>query len=627
MNRLLRILVPCLFLFLVMGSTLTQQAAAQNTYWTGGAGTLDYENPLNWGGAFPTDPKDPCLHQDVVLLKNDVTTPVCDNLNIGANDASSNPGRSYFYQSTGTLETDWTTVGALGGTASTVSNVGVLYQSGGTHKYGGQTFCLGRYQGSYGYTNLSGGAMENGRVEIGRESNEATGVFYQSGGVITDVGSGGFYFQVGRDGTGVYNLTGGQSIRGVDNDSYFRVAVNAGSWGNTNVSGTGELVVVDEIGISLYAGTVGYLTLGTGGTIATSQIVTVYDEGEPYFSFHGGTLKPLEDSTDFIDLSGAGAGGTYVGAEGGIIDTNGFNIEIQEALKKLEGSGVGSITIDTAGAGYAGAPVVKISTDGDGRGASAMAYVNSSVDPLTGAVSDGSVVSIVVTNPGEGYEGETVTVTLESGGYTTQATATATLAANGPDGGITKKGLGTLTLSATNTYTGLTDVQAGTLALTGSVAGDVAVAADAVLMGAGSIAGNLAAAGSSMVAPGMSIGTLHVEGAGLADLNGTLKIEYNGDTEEIDVLDVAGVLDIDGAIVDFDDLGEGASLDEPAYVFATYGTLAGSGAFAGVLDLPTGYVIDYAYGGNSIALVVPEPSLTALLLAGLGLLAIRRFGR
>lgn len=61
------------------------------------------------------------------------------------------------------------------------------------------------------------------------------------------------------------------------------------------------------------------------------------------------------------------------------------------------------------------------------------------------------------------------------------------------------------------------------------------------------------------------------------------------------------------------------TLDDTAYVFATYGSL--SRTLATVSNLPTGHALDYDYlGGNTIALVaipVPEPA-TCTLAIGAG---------
>jgi hypothetical protein len=112
--------------------------------------------------------------------------------------------------------------------------------------------------------------------------------------------------------------------------------------------------------------------------------------------------------------------------------------------------------------------------------------------------------------------------------------------------------------------------------------------------------------------------------SGPTTLNGTLKVDVNdADAGVVDLLNnSAGVLDISSATstVDFDVVGTPSAT---AYVFASYGSLLGS-AFGNVLDLPSGYSIDYNYQGNKqIALVagtVPEPTSLALLaLAGCAL--------
>lgn len=184
-------------------------------------------------------------------------------------------------------------------------------------------------------------------------------------------------------------------------------------------------------------------------------------------------------------------------------------------------------------------------------------------------------------------------------------------------GSLTKTGGGTMTLSGINNdYTGTTTVSQGTLLVTGTHTGGglYSVADGASLGGDGTIGASLATAPGSFVRPGTSIGTLTILGD--ATLGGTLVIEIDpADDGSADRLVVGDLLDITTATVDFDVL---AALDDSAYVFASYGQLAGS-AFAEVLDLPAGYRIDYNYlSENQIALVqdlgadIPEPA-TALL--------------
>jgi fibronectin-binding autotransporter adhesin len=198
---------------------------------------------------------------------------------------------------------------------------------------------------------------------------------------------------------------------------------------------------------------------------------------------------------------------------------------------------------------------------------------------------------------------------------------------------VVQRGAGTTILSASSSYSGSTIISAGTLALSAasnpiaasgtidvaaasvldvsSVTGGFTLASGQTLSGAGTVAGSATAAAGSTVSPaGAALGTLSF-GSSL-NLLGTLAIDVSGSTT--DRAAVSGPLTLDPAsIVSFT---VGSSLTEPAYVFATYGSL--SGTFGTVTSLPTGYSLDYNYlGGNQLALVaVPEPGTLALAAAG-----------
>ncbi len=191
---------------------------------------------------------------------------------------------------------------------------------------------------------------------------------------------------------------------------------------------------------------------------------------------------------------------------------------------------------------------------------------------------------------------------------------------------LTKTGTGVLSLAGGGGTNISYQVNEGTLSVNATMpaSGNVTVASGATLAGTGTVGGTGTVQTGGFVAPGGSLGSLTV--ASLT-LNGTLLAEFDGaGAGTIDLLNVTGALTLAGATVDFQALGSPA--DDAAYVFASYGTLAGT--FASVANLPAGYAIDYAYNNgasaNNIALVaVPEPAALAMAsLALAGLLARRR---
>jgi autotransporter-associated beta strand protein len=139
---------------------------------------------------------------------------------------------------------------------------------------------------------------------------------------------------------------------------------------------------------------------------------------------------------------------------------------------------------------------------------------------------------------------------------------------------LVKDGPGTQILSGTKSYTGSTTVRAGTL----------------------DFGANNAVTSSVIVLEG---GTLKVDGAAYAMRAGqTNRWVLNPAGAGTTGLLKAGSLDITAGIVDFAALGP---LGSQTFILAEYTNLTGA-AFATVLNLPGGCVIDYTYQGNKIAL-------------------------
>jgi autotransporter-associated beta strand protein len=346
----------------------------------------------------------------------------------------------------------------LFGTVSGAS--GAAYQTAGTVTTtvaGGGSVSLGLVQGGYGYYRISGGSLTTEEIAIGTwgtafgQNTGGSGYMEITGGTVTNNG----WLVMNRsEGAlapaqqSVLNVSGGSlTYRGGG-----LVANWAGS-GNIqttqiNVSGTGSIATLSgsPINLSWNGNAANTATLNlNGGTVTPSNITG----GRGFVNFNGTTVKPFANNANFLTVNTA-----TVYSGGAIIDTDGKDITITQALLAPTGDGVSAAGLAiTGGSGYIAPPFVEIS-GGGGTGATAIA-----------TVSGGAVTGIIITNPGTGYT-SVPTFTLNGGGGTgaSVAAGTATTVPNS-SGGLTKNGAGTLTLSALNGYTGNTTVNGGVLAI------------------------------------------------------------------------------------------------------------------------------------------------------------------
>ena len=272
---------------------------------------------------------------------------------------------------------------------------------------------------------------------------------------------------------------------------------------------------------------------------------------------------------------------------GAVVNYSGGTVIEGGVFRISSDSKLGQIGSLTGTAGSAGSPLAPIS-----------AFPNNVI--LNGGALQATTTANFVLNskrgiglgPTEGSTGGTGTITVDPGVTVTYGGVIASAGNTGTQTFV-KNGLGELTLTGSSTFTGVTQVAAGILSGTGSLASSVVVANGASLApGIGGI-GNFNVAGGVTLGGTLSIGVDTI-GSGVSDL-----------------FSVAGTLDLSAgtSAVDFSVLG---ALDDPAYVFASYGAL--NGTFGTVSNLPTGYTINYAYLGNFIALVpVPEPTTISTL--------------
>ena len=223
------------------------------------------------------------------------------------------------------------TVGESGGSGSYAGNIvngtGVVALA----KNGAGTQTLTGSNTYTGTTDVNGGILAIG----GGTTNTGTGVLLIHNATV-NINGGAFstnnWISIGQAGTetGVMNVSSGSVSAGGD----FNVGDVGTSTGTLNVSGTG---LVTASGASLYvaknSGTAGTVNLD-GGTVSTNHVggtaasLTAATLGTSTFNFNGGTLQARTSDATFMQ----GLTRANVRNGGAVIDTNGVNITIGQAL-------------------------------------------------------------------------------------------------------------------------------------------------------------------------------------------------------------------------------------------------------------------------------------------------------
>lgn len=383
--------------------------------------------------------------------------------------------------------------------------------------------------------------------------------------------------------------------------------VNPGSSGTKTLTNRGANTVIyagnitanDNLTI-LGAYTGGRLTVsGTANTIAAGKNVSFSNTGagaanalidSAIWSGGGSISYTSSNSIGFI-ISGAKTytGGATLGAMSGtgIVDVQTSSTGPDNA--PTSGAfGTGTLSI--------GATQMRAGTTADITIGNAVAFT---ANPTFTTVD--SEKSLIFS--GNASLGATRSLTVETGSTVAGKAVEFSGEISGSGFGIDKQGAGRLVLSGTNTYTGVTTVSAGTLFVTGSLASDVAVNANATLGGGGTVAA-VSFAGGAFFDIALAL-------AGNA-LDSTTTISFSSVGFGIDNLRS------NGAPVVWDDVSNG-----------NYTLITGSLSSLNLDNFGPGAPFDigggrsaYFQSGSLQLTVIPEPG-TALL-GGLGLLALLR---
>lgn len=251
--------------------------------------------------------------------------------------------------SVGTLNMSGGTLTKSGGNDmafGTNGGIGVVNHSGGILNNNNE-FWVGQAGGSVGIYNLSNAGVVNTNswVAIGRQGG--TGNLNISGGTFNKTGGGEFI--IGDNTSGVATITGGSLI--VNSQFWVGQAgsgngkmtvsggtVSVGNWlavgregatGVLTISGNGLVKkgLEGSLEIGNSASSVGTVNLD-GGTLQVDEVVSG-NGANSTFNFNGGTLKAIADVGNFMQ----GLSNAWVKAGGAVVDTDGFNVTINQVLK------------------------------------------------------------------------------------------------------------------------------------------------------------------------------------------------------------------------------------------------------------------------------------------------------
>ncbi|KAA3447867.1 autotransporter outer membrane beta-barrel domain-containing protein [Mesorhizobium sp. SARCC-RB16n] len=477
----------------------------------------------------------------------------------------------------------------------------------------------------------NGGAVSNHTAYIGNSAG--------STGMVSVAGVGSTWtsadLYVGGLSTGTLSISSGGAVSNVDGI----VGSGAGAVGTATITGAGStwtnsgILIVGDFGggtlnvlnggavsnvkgyVGESAGSTGIVTIdGTGSTWANSSDLAIgkFSTGTLTISNGGavsdvdGSLASGKGSAGTATITGAGStwtnsGGLFVGDFGsGVLNilNGGAVSNASTGIVGVQAASVSVVTVDGAGSIWTDSSDLRIGNSGTGT----LTIANG------GAVSAGGVVDIAL------LAGSVGTLNIGAASGSPAAAAGALNAASVQFGqgagainfnhtdtsytfasaiggaGTINQIAGTTNLTADSSgFTGATDVTGGRLAVNGSLANSLVTITGGMLGGNGTVGGITALSGG-IIAPGNSIGTLHVAG-NLDQAAGSIYQVELTSTGQSDLILATGTATIaDGAVLDVVKtdaapyvLGTHYTvLQADAGVMGTY-TLSGAGPFIGLI--------------------------------------------
>lgn len=555
------------------------QASAQSA-WDGSASS-DWDTPANWNtNAVPTS------SDDVTIDDVTVNAPV-----VGSGVSANTDSLLIGVAGDGSLQITGTGELTVGG------DLGIGWDAGGTLEVTG------------------GGSLISGHGSLG-DGAAASGEALVSGAGSSWLATG---ISVGYEGFGSLTIAGGATVTGEgyigDNVGSGTVLVTgAGSSWNTGgellvgANGTGDLTVADGATVESVTAQLGWGSTGSGTALVTGAGSGWTSTNGFYVGTAGDGELVISDGGSLTVTAGDSAIGFFSNGSGEIRVT-GAGSTFSNKFFMIGSNGAGAFILENGAVAESGGVLLGGAVSGTGTALVSGAGTSWNVSGLTvGFQGDGMLTladdAVVTVNGGGGnvslasQTGSVSELNIGAGGGAGTLNAANIVFGNGSGlinfdhsnadyifaAGLTGNGLinhmagGTILTGNGSGFNGPVNIYGGSLSVNNTLGGFVNIMANGTLGGTGTVAHAIVDTGG-VLAPGNSIGTLHVAGDVDFATGSFFDVEVD-DAGNRDLLDVAGTATISGGTVRVTPAAGG-------YAASTFYTILSATTLTGTFDAVT----------------------------------------